>query len=174
MLTTIERVREFLATKSTNTVDEALLERLIASASQFIENWLNRKVLIHTEQVLLDGLGQTELFLPEPNITAIQSISMNGQEIQASDYFLVDGEVILERGCFNRGRRNIKVVYEAGFNTVPADIEQAVIDLVALRYKERDRIGIQSKTLAGETVSYFIGDLSPSAKSILQRYKRVI
>ena len=42
---------------------------------------------------------------------------------------------------FCRGAQNVVVEYTAGYATAPPDIAQACIELVALRYRERTRIG---------------------------------
>ena len=57
---------------------------------------------------------------------------------------------------------------------MPADIENAVIDLVGLAYNEQSRIGFRSKSLAGETVSFFTGALFDRSKMVLQQYKQVV
>lgn len=60
------------------------------------------------------------------------------------------------------------------YSYVPQDVEQACWELVGLRYKEKDRIGIQSKSLGGqETVSYFSGNMTASVIGLLNDYRRV-
>ena len=63
--------------------------------------------------------------------------------------------------------------FAKGFARVPADIEFACCELVALRYKEKDRIGEISKNLAGQTTSYSQKDLSKFGRSVIKNYKRV-
>lgn len=55
---------------------------------------------------------------------------------------------------------------------VPGDVEQAVIDLVAWRFKERDRIGQRSASIAGENISFDSG-LPQSVQMVIERYRRV-
>jgi len=61
-----------------------------------------------------------------------------------------------------------------GYSLCPADIEQGVIDMLALRYRERDRIGVVSKAVGGETVSFTQKDMSDSTKTLLQQYRKVV
>jgi len=56
----------------------------------------------------------------------------------------------------------------------PQEIEQACIEIVSLRYRERSRIGENSKSIGGETVSYTVKDFPDSVKTILNNYRRVI
>lgn len=177
-LTTLAKVKEFMGL-AINTHDD-LLTRMIDAASAFVENWLGFQVLQHTVVERRDGTGKNELILGEHPIISVTKVSICDREIPESPdyqqygYRSADWWIILQGDYFPRGRRNITIEYEAGYATVPADIEQAVIDLVTLRYKEKDRLGIQSKTLATETISYFMGDLTPSAKSALYQYKKVV
>ena len=63
--------------------------------------------------------------------------------------------------------------YTAGFVTTPLSLEQAVLDIVAFKYREKGRIGESSKILNGETVAYF-RDVPPDALRVLDSYARVV
>jgi hypothetical protein len=53
-------------------------------------------------------------------------------------------------------------------------LAQACIELVALRYRERTRIGEVSKSMGGaETVSYSQKDMTDSIKTLIQQYRLV-
>lgn len=56
----------------------------------------------------------------------------------------------------------------------PPEIEQACIELISLRYRERSRIGENSKSIGGETVSFNVKDFPEGVKTILNNYRRVI
>lgn len=60
------------------------------------------------------------------------------------------------------------------YSYTPQEIEQAVIELVAVRYRERSRIGENSKSIGGEVVSYNVKDFPDSVKTILNNYRRVV
>lgn len=61
------------------------------------------------------------------------------------------------------------------YSYVPPDVEQAVWELVGLRYNEKSRIGVQSKSLAGqETVSFWMGTMTNAIQSALGPYRRVV
>ena len=75
---------------------------------------------------------------------------------------------------FSRGTQNIVIAYTAGYSTTPPEVAQACIELVALRYRERTRIGEVSRSLGGaETVVYAQKDMSDAIKSLMQRYRLV-
>ncbi len=58
------------------------------------------------------------------------------------------------------------------YSYTPFEIEQATIALLSLRYKERDRIGENSKNLAGEVVAFNTKDMTDEIKTLLQNYTR--
>lgn len=179
-LTTIDNVKAYLAISKPDAVTDDLLERLIDAASEFVEQWLGRNVLSAQIVEYHSGNSKDAIILKQAPITSVTSVTLNGQTIpEAVDpadigWMLVDNWLVYQHGLFGRGRKNLVVTYEAGYLAVPADIEQAVIEMVCLRYKERERIGHVSKSLAGETVTFMISDMSASSRAALQHYKRVI
>lgn len=57
----------------------------------------------------------------------------------------------------------------------PADVERAIVDLVAYTFSGRDRVGISSKTLGGqETISYSAAALTPTAAMLLKPFRSVV
>lgn len=59
---------------------------------------------------------------------------------------------------------------------MPADIQEAVLIIATQRLNEIENKGVQSKSLAGETISFSSfsqsGGIPPSAYAILTEYKR--
>ena len=64
--------------------------------------------------------------------------------------------------------------YTAGYAETPPDLAQACIELVALRYRERSRVGETARAIGGvETVSYSQKDMSDAIKTLIQQYRIV-
>lgn len=63
--------------------------------------------------------------------------------------------------------------FTKGLSEVPEDIRFACLELAALRYKEKSRLGEISKAIAQQTVSYSQKDLSEYGRSVVNQYKRV-
>lgn len=64
--------------------------------------------------------------------------------------------------------------YTWDYAGTPADIELAVLDIAAMAYAARDRVGVTSKSLAGqESVSFSQDAVPPSAKAAIYLYKAV-
>ena len=180
-LTTLANVKAYLSPPLVTTADDALLSRLVTAASQFIQSWLNRSIASASYSETRNGAGGTRLFLRNRPVTAISSLTIDGVAIAPSapaptgdGYLFDESSLYLIGHCFTRGAQNVSVHYTAGFAATPPEIEQACIALVALRYKERDRIGQGSKNVGGETVSFQQKDMPADVATILDQYRSVV
>jgi hypothetical protein len=180
-LTTLANVKAWLSPPLTTTTDDALLTRLVTAASQFIQSWLNRAIASQAYTETRNGYGATRLFLRNRPVTAIASLAVGGVAIppcasaaSGAGYLFDDSSVYLVGYAFTRGFQNVTVAYTAGYAVTPPEIEQACIELVALRYKERDRIGHVSKSLAGETVSFTQKDMPADVQTVLDQYRNLV
>lgn len=59
------------------------------------------------------------------------------------------------------------------YQYVPGPVEQSVIEMVGMDLKQRDNLGVQSKSLANETISYSDKGMSASVRDMLQPYRRM-
>lgn len=159
--------------------DTTLLKALITRTSEAVAGYLQRDLLSAARTQVSSGRGGYTMPFDQWPATAVTLVLVNGQSIPPAPDDLQPGYVFDElalylRGyTFARGVMNVRLVYTAGYAEVPQDVKQAVCELVALRFKERDWIGVSSKTLAGETVSYTQTEMRGSAKKPLDRYRRV-
>jgi len=174
-LTTYADVKEFLKVGNDN--DQSLLGRLVLAASDFLTTWLSRDIKSQTYTEYRNGKGHSKLMLKNYPVTAVSSLAINGVPIPLSDgqsvgYLFDERSLYLIGYTFTIGFLNVKIVYTAGYTTIPYAISQACIDLVALKYKEKDRVGVQSINLATETITYKTWDLTSQAKGMLNEYRR--
>jgi hypothetical protein len=181
-LTTLADVKAWLQTGQSAypTTDDALLARLITAASQYIQTWLNRQIALADYVEVRDGTGGRRLQFACFPAVAVQSLTIDGQPIPAASsaaaagYRFSSTQLSLRGYRFEPGPQNVAIAYTAGYSTIPPDIAQACIDLVALRYRERTRIGEASRSLGGvETVAYSQKDMSEAVKTLLQQYRLV-
>lgn len=186
-LTTLANVKGWLGIAGANTNDDPILTRLISAVSAFVTNYLNRQILLATyTEIYTKGWGNT--ITPENwPITAVTSLTSNGNVIPASPDGIQNGYVFNDKtiflngyafgfGPFVQGKQflNVTLVYTAGYATVPLDLEQAVIHLVALRYREAERIGQRSKSMGGEVISFNVVNMPPDVVDTLAMYKKVV
>jgi uncharacterized phiE125 gp8 family phage protein len=178
-LTTLANVKAYLSPPLTATANDVLLARLVTAASQFIQTWLGQAVALADYSETRNGPGGTRLFLRHRPVAGVAAVSVDGVAIPAAatstaaGYLFDDSSVYLNGFAFARGRQNVSVSYSAGYAATPPELEQACIALVALRYKERDRIGQASKNLGGETVAFSQKDMPADVASILDPYRSV-
>lgn len=179
-LTALADVKAWLFTQTTPpATDDALLERLISAASQFIQTWCNRDFASQSYTEAWDGTGGRRMMFPNYPVTAVSSVAVSGitmprGSITSAGYYFTSTALILNGYGFERGFANIEVAYTAGYPTIPPELAQACIELVGVRYRERDRIGMSSKAVGGETTSFSLKDMPASVSTILNNYRKVI
>lgn len=177
-LTTITDVKNWLGVTTSN--GDENLSRLITAASTFIQSWLNRTIAVQAYSQTLNGTNSKSMMLANAPIVSISSLTINGSVIapaadsQSSGYLYDDNTVYLSGYTFWRGLQNIKISYSAGYSVIPYDIAQACIELVAMRFKEKERIGLASQAIGGETTAYSIKDMPSSVQTTLNQYRRVV
>jgi hypothetical protein len=185
-LTTLADVKAWLQTGQNPfpATDDALIQRLVTAASQFIQSWLNRQIAAADWLEVRDGTGGQLIVLANSPVTAVLSLTIDGLAIPPAPtpggvgggfeagYSFTPTEVALRGYVFTRRPQNVIVTYTAGYTTTPSDIAQAAIELVCQRYRERSRIGEVSKALGGgETVTFSQKDISEDVKTALLPYR---
>lgn len=176
-LTTLANAKQWLGVSGST--DDALLTRLISASSDFIKTWLSRDINQISYSSSRHGTGSIRLMLRNYPVVSILALSIDGMVIPPSvngsnGYVYDDFSIMLIGYIFTRGIMNVALSYTAGYPTVPTEIEQACIELVSIRYKERDHIGQVSSAMGGQTVTYNQKDLSDSIEATLAQYKKVL
>lgn len=178
MLTSLANLKAYLGL--TVITDDTLLTNLIERESARIEQLLSRTLASASYTLSVNGTGKDVQMVPNYPITAVASLSIDGAAIPASTGFTVAGYVfddtaIYLRGgyLFTKGVKNVDIAYTAGYSTIPVDIEQSCIELAAWAYKNRERLGLSSKGLAGETTAYVTAAMPKHIEARLNPYKRV-
>lgn len=190
-LTTLAVVKAELGI--TDNTTNAVLTRYISGASAAAAQFCNRvfplesvqDVFLADERSYLFTRGGAVLQLTRWPVTTVTSLVENGVTlVENTDFLVSTANGQLTRIDANGLKRHwsqlpITVIYEAGFETIPADLEDAVVRMVASRYlaKGRDR-SIRQENIPGlREVSYWIstgtdaGNLSPDVADILQNYR---
>jgi hypothetical protein len=181
-LTTLADVKTWLQTGQSTfpATDDALLTRLTTAASRYIQTWFNRQIASVDYIEIRHGTGGHRLQFGCFPTTNVVSLTIDGQDIPAASSVTAAGytfsptQLSVRGYTFNRGAQNITIKYTAGYSAIPPEVAQACIELVALRYRERTRIGELSKSLGGaETVAYAQKDMNDAVKTLLQQYRLV-
>ena len=178
-LTLLATVKTYI---TTGTQDDNLLQRLLTSASVFIENYLNRDLTTTSYTQTFDGSNNAVLYLPQYPVTAVTAVTINGVTIAAASvttpgFYFTPNAVILNGYRFVKGWGNITISWTAGYgvagNGIPQDLEQACIVMVQYWLGDRQRNGEVSRSMGGQTISFTQKDMPPWVATILAQYKRV-
>lgn len=161
------------------TTDDPLLTRLISAASEYIYSSLKTVVTSATYTEVRDGHGGQKMMFANIPATAVSSLKINGTVIpaavgQGAGYIFTENLIAVRGYQFSRGIGNVEISYTAGYTTVPADIVQCCVELVALRYQERKRTGQVSLNIDGQTVTFSQRDEPAAVTSVLNAYRKVI
>jgi hypothetical protein len=182
-LTTLANAKQWMNVSTTT--DDALITRLVSAASQFVQKYIHRQIAVAPYTDVRNGNDQWEMVLANWPIVSVTSVTVNGNVIAAAPAmvpggvptvgYLNDEETVYLYGSrFYRGVQNVQIVYEAGYAETPIEIEQAVIELIALKYTGRQHMGQNSKSIQGEVISYFTGDMPRETQTMLNQYKKVM
>lgn len=179
-LTTLATVKQYLRIDAAETDFDALLESLISAASSFIQGILGREFKAADYTQTENGTGAGHMVAFAFPVISVTSVKIDGRDIppaanQVSAGFIADEFAFHLRGFrFTKGVQNVEIKYRAGYETIPESIDNCCCELVAKKYKYRDRIGHLSKILQGETITYEKSDLTEEMKSILRNFAKVV
>ena len=163
-------------------VDDSLLNRLITSSSEWIKQYCNRDFTAANYTEYRNGwANQTKMALKNYPVNSVASVYINGVLVPASTTtnqtgWVQNGGFIYLRGgiTFTTGYANVVITYNAGYATIPYDLEQACIEITSWRYREKDRIAQNNKNVGGENITFNTASMPSDAMRTLQEYTRVM
>lgn len=186
MILVLADYKRFLNIESTDTDD--ILTDVIESAEAEVEAFIrfDLESASHTDTV--DGQGTSFIVLDHTPVTAVTSISYwDGDSwvalVDGDDYVrmeIKDGATIyLDSYTFAEGTSNYRIVYTAGYSTIPYDLQLGMKKLVRLRWDETpfgaNRFGVSSKSNQGGVQSNANFDLDTEEKVFrsIEKYAHV-
>jgi len=151
--------------------DASLKTMLIVIASDFIENFTNRKFLSqeHSKETH-DGDGTHYIYLKNYPVTALTLVeawdTYNNVQLYAytenEEYLAYMNEgYIYMRNNTSVGHKNYKVTYTAGYviGSMPYDLRNACAQLAGLVYTNKMKSGVKSESMGKYSVTYDKGDI---------------
>jgi hypothetical protein len=134
--------------------DPKLLQALAAASSRFRAAVRHHVSFVAGDTVVRDGTGTESLLLPAAPVTEIASVTLDGEAlVYDTDYrWSEDGFLRRNGACWPDKLRCIEVVYSHGFELIPEDIAEAVIDQARAQYAVRP--GLTSMTVGGQSVGF--------------------
>lgn len=198
-LITLEQAGTWLNLSESQYSADPNLPGMISAFSQFFLTLISRDTILEAEYTeRRNGTGTNILGLINTPIIEVTSVVVNKITVPASPDGIQPGYVADENtiqlvaggwlgpvlagagaspvaypSLFFKGVGNVFVAYSAGYATVPLDVEQCVIEMVAWAYKYKDRFGLNSQTMAQNFVNAYSKEpLSPMAKLCVLKYKK--
>jgi len=179
--TTLAKVKEYLGI--TGTADDTLLTDLLTRLQEAADSYLDRKIeqASYTEQY--DGDGTDRLLTRQWPIISVTSVYDDVDRVFGSDALIAAADYVVykDRGIiqldgltFASGIQNVKVIYSAGYGTVPTDLVQALIELIAARFRQKEMQGLKSLSLGAYSISFDPGkdELSDEVRATFDSYRR--
>lgn len=113
---------------------------------------------------VLNGTGTTKIFAPQ-NIVDPDGVTVYSRPAATDSWTIVDEEdyEVDGRGLYVasrwlKGKRNFRITYEEGFDPLPGDVHQLLLDLVSSKWKARgERTDLASEKIGD--YSYTRADL---------------
>jgi len=180
-LVTIERVKTYLEIANTETAQDVLLQDLIARLGAWAERYCDRSFAKATYTEQRDGDGMDTLLVRQWPLVSVTSLYDDplrvfgaGTQIAASDFavYANQGMIRLDGLVFSVGIQNVQVTYEAGYADIPEDLQQALIELIADRFRNKENQGIRSLAIGSYRVDYSEDELPSEIRSVLEGYRR--
>ena len=86
----------------------------------------------------------------------------------------ITGQYSFANGVYTYAAADTTKAVTMAYDYAPGPVEQAVIEMVGGDLKQRDNLGIASKTLRDETVTYTDKAMSNSVQGLLWPYRKVV
>lgn len=183
-ITTAAKVKSFFNIQGTNLDTE--IGYAIERVTKEIQNYCGRDLFSAQVTEYYNGEGQNVLFLNQYPVTAISSIHDDTDRVFGSDTLLDSDDYIfisgspdseagilrLDGGAFCKGFANIKVVYTAGYSTIPADLEEAAIIKVGADLMLNKYI-FNAPVIDGDAFIKDPGAMKKRVEELLRPYRRI-
>ena len=199
-LVTLDQTKDYLGLQSSNTDDDITIQFLISGFSQYVLNRTGISSFTQTQTFneIYDGNGNQRLFVLNPPIVTLNSVTIGSFSVPISTGLIVSGVYVEQSGrsiafrnsggvlsppfsiypyYFTRGYGNIQVNYIGGYTSVPFDLGVCTMKVVAQNYRRKDWIDLASKSLSAGagvtgTTRYRDWAMPPECEETLRFFSR--
>lgn len=151
--------KEFLNITSSDTDD--ILTTIAEASEKEIENYLKFDLESETKTEYYDGSGREVLVLDCFPVTSVTTVSYwdgsDWVDLTSSDYNALriknQSSIFTDGYTFTKGTMNYKIVYVAGYSTIPSDIQLAMKKITKINWDStplgRNALGLNSVSNSG-------------------------
>lgn len=191
-LTTLTEVKDYLGL-SASTDHDTKLEMLINAASRMVASFCGREFVSQAYAgEFYDGTGTPELVLNQRPVISVTSIYEDSdREFESDDLLVAEDDYVVDLmagvvtrtttsllldeessdAVWTNGFQTIKVTYVAGYATVPFDVQQACVELTAHYFNNRGRLGLNSMSLGGLSISFGQEGIPKYIQTVLEPHR---
>lgn len=169
----------------TDTSQDTFLEQLVNRSYKILEIYCGRKMKAADYTEYLDGPddeSRDTLLLDQFPINSVASLYDDldrafGSEtlVAATDYVIYKERGIVKlfrnESAFQKGIQNIKITYNAGYATIPGDLEDACIQMVEFMFNRARTSGFDAASLGGKSETYDKDEIPAAVKRTLRHYR---
>jgi len=152
------------------------IEFLISSASFQAEKLADRILAAQDIDITIDGTGAREYLLPSYPVNNTEMIRVNDNELQPNEYSVKNNGIIRFKNYRPSGYDAISYKGNIGYETIPEDLQQAVIEIVSANIRRFTTsgglVGIKSMTANGAVTTQYELDIPLTARSTFLKYAR--
>jgi len=185
-LSTLANVKRDLKIEKSD--DDARISALLESVTRQAERYCGRQLVSAAVTEYLDGQGCRALVLGNPLVTAIASVYESQSQPPVYDattlltsgvhYWLQgDGKTGILRRVgrgWSCGTDAVKVIYTAGFTTIPADLERSAVEVIAVKLikgrTQRYHASTEERAEDGSVIGITRDDITPNALAVWDAY----
>lgn len=119
--------------------------------------------------------GNTPTLTPTNGGRAVTNIEVTSSGVAMTQVgnAPVAGQYSFADGVYTFNAANSGDLVAMDYYYVPGPVEQACIEMIGIDLKQRDNLGVRSKTLANESISYSDRGMNASVREMLQPYRKV-
>lgn len=169
---------------------DVYIGKLATRVTAFINSYCRRifEAASYTEEI--DGSGFNTILVVNPPVRALTSVKISAARdwagvsaVDSSDVVFDDAGIVTllptvsisqafrATPVFPKATRNIQIVYDGGFVTVPEDVTQGAIMLASAWFIRRRHGGILSFTSGGQNITYQQKRIPVEVAAIIDQYK---
>lgn len=180
-LVSLVDAKAWCAVKTADTTYDTILENFIDGVSWEFNKYTNRLLKARDITAYYTGDGSDKLQLPEYPVNSITSIYIDVDRAFTADTELTDyqfydiGIIVSEDQAFPNIAKSIKITYNAGYATIPYDLQMAAKDQIKWlfkRHRQNQEGGSTITTQNGTETLTETGELLTTVKGILDRYRK--
>ena len=182
--TTVAAVKQALKIDSGDTDHDQEIEDLINACYLMLEGYIHHPLKATDYTEYYDGDGTNSLVLRKYPINSVASIYDDidrvfaATELVAAADYVIDNEeevgtvrLFQNTAIFQKGIKNIKITYNAGYTTIPKDAARACIMLVSYYFNRQGSEGMTAQSIGGKSESYVDEALPLYIRQMVNKYK---